>query len=126
MACQRVGGGDRTISRDAIALADIAVIDKHMVPAKGFVSQQGRGFHRQPVDVLDLNVMGLAHADAHDRNVATMGMEAGHKTGLCAGASGRDHQQLQVDVHRLDLMQDFLRAGDIAKRPDLVRSAAGD
>ena len=54
MAGQRVGGGNRAIRRNAIALADISVIDENAIPAEGSVGQQSRGLARQPVDILDL------------------------------------------------------------------------
>ena len=123
MAGQRVGGGNRAIRRNAIALADISVIDENAIPAQGPVGQQGRRLDRQPVDILDLNVVGLANTDTHDRNITVMGMKTGYKACLRAGAAGRHNQNLRVQFQFGNLLQNFLGTGDVAKRPDFVRTA---
>ena len=65
MAGQRVGGGNRAIRWNAVALADIAVIDEND-PGSGACHQQSGGIDRQPVDILDLNIVGLANTDTCD------------------------------------------------------------
>ena len=126
MARQHVGCGDGALGCDAIAGADITVIDKHAGPRQWPVGQQRSRLDRQPVDIFNLHIMRLPYADAHNRDIAIMGMEPGHETGLRAGTAGGNHNPFRVEILGRDLLQDFLRTGYIPQRPDLVRSAAGD
>ena len=57
MPRQHIGGGDGAIGWNAIAWADITVIDKHAGPRHWPVGQQRSRLDRQPVNIFKLHII---------------------------------------------------------------------
>ena len=50
-------------------------------------------------------------------DIAIMGMEPGHETGLRAGTAGGNHNPFRVEILGRDLLQDFLRTDTYPSAP---------